>query len=161
SPPRPRRMERQARAPVVGRDRGAHPRARAELRHPGSHRADLRPRVLRRRKPRPDVGQSALPMKSFVTFDLRIPRITNIRFRLRIWTFAVLALVLIGAPLLELVGQLAMEQPAVGSPPPLSDAQRITGALHFARGARDWREAELRLHDGKVLPLRCRRFLAS
>jgi hypothetical protein len=100
-------------------------------------------------------------MKTVVTFDLRIRRPTTIRFHLRIWTLVVLALVLIGAPLLELVGQLSMDKPAVGPPPPLSDATQVTGTLHFTRGARDWKEGELHLHDGKVLPLRCRRFLAS
>jgi hypothetical protein len=76
-----------------------------------------------------------------------------------------MVVVIVGAfivlPMIELVGQLLLEKPVFGPVPALAGAKKFTGVLHFGRGSRDWRESELRLADGIVLPLKCKLFKAS
>lgn len=64
-------------------------------------------------------------------------------------------------PMIELVGQLSQKKSVFGPVPALAGAKKLTGVLHFGRGSRDWRESELRLADGTVLPLKCKLFKAS
>jgi hypothetical protein len=100
-------------------------------------------------------------MERRLIFKLHIPHLPVAQLSLRVWSIVTLIVTLVAFPAAELVGQLTMNKPSAGGPPPLSEARKISGVLHFTRGARDWREAELRLEAGGMLALRCRHFLAS
>jgi len=99
-------------------------------------------------------------MKTLAVLDVRVPGAAPRQFRIPIWISLSVLIALIGLPLLELAGQVLMEKPKIRPPPPLSEARKISGTLHFTRGARDWREAELT--EGRaVTVLHCRRFRAA
>lgn len=100
-------------------------------------------------------------MSKYVIFEFRFPRIPAFHFRLQVLGAVGIVIGCLIMPLAVLIGQLSYQEPARAPVPFFADAKKITGTLHFGRGARDWRESELRLADGAAFPLRCKRFLAS
>jgi hypothetical protein len=94
-----------------------------------------------------------------VTFEVR--GIPSLRRALSLHLLIALGIALLTFPTIELVGQLLMDRPQPVTAPPLADARVTSGSLHFTRGARDWREAELLVGPSEAISLRCLRYLAS
>lgn len=94
-------------------------------------------------------------------FEFRFPRIPAFHFRLQVLGAVGIVIGCLIMPLAVLIGHLWYQEPARLPVPSFADSKKITGTLHFGRGARDWRESKLRLADGAAFPLRCKRLLAS
>jgi len=100
-------------------------------------------------------------LRKNMIFEIRFPGIPVVHFHLRLGTVIALVGVFVVLPWLETGGPFPPERPVFGPVPALAAATKFTGVLHFGRGSRNWRESELRLAGGVVLPLRCKLFLAA
>jgi hypothetical protein len=100
-------------------------------------------------------------MKTAISLKPRFPLLGAWQFRVHLVNVAVVFLALVFMPALRLLDQFSSDIPGPSTAPPLGDASVLTGILHFTRGARDWREAELKLPDGGTVLLQCYRYRAS
>jgi hypothetical protein len=100
-------------------------------------------------------------MKTAISFKPRFPVLGAWQFQVHLVHVAVLFVGLVLMPALYLLDQFAADIPGPSTAPALTDARVLSGTLHFTRGARDWREAELKLPDGGTVLLQCYRYRAS
>jgi hypothetical protein len=100
-------------------------------------------------------------MKTAISLKPRFPALGAWQFRVHLVNAVVLFFGLVLMPSLYLLGQFSPDIPGPSTAPALTDARVLTGILHFTRGARDWREAELKLPDGGTVLLQCYRYRAS